>query len=63
MRRSIIAVRDMKAGDILKREDLDVKRPGIGIAPERLESLIGCRLLKDIEADTLIMEENIERFD
>lgn len=63
MRRSIISVRDMKAGEILKKEDLDVKRPGTGIPPERLESLIGCRVLKDVEADTLIMEENIERLD
>ena len=35
MRRSIIAARDMKAGTVIKLEDLDAKRPGTGIPPEK----------------------------
>lgn len=60
MRRSVIAARDLEEGEILKREDLDVKRPGTGISPDKLMSLIGCRVKRNIEADTLILYEDIE---
>jgi sialic acid synthase SpsE len=35
---------------------LDVKRPGTGLAPEKIDTLIGKRLLRSIEADTLLLE-------
>lgn len=59
MRRSVIVVRDLKAGDVLSIEDLDAKRPGTGFAPEKIYELVGKKLLKDIEADTLISESHI----
>lgn len=58
MRRSIVATRDLAAGETLCREDLDVKRPGTGLAPDRLTELIGCTVIRDIEADTVINESD-----
>lgn len=58
MRRSIVAARDLSAGETLCREDLDVKRPGTGLAPDRLAELIGCTVIRDIEADTVINESD-----
>lgn len=59
MRRSLIAVRDLKAGDIIEEKDLYAKRPGTGIPPDQLSCVIGKRVVQDIEADTLILPENI----
>ena len=60
MRRSVIVVRDMKAGEVLRQGDLDAKRPGTGIPADKIEMLIGKRLLVDKEADTLLYESEIE---
>ncbi len=60
MRRSIVATRDLFAGDSIKPEDLDVKRPGTGISPEKMADLIGNTLLRDVGADTLITDADVE---
>ena len=60
MRRSVIAVRDIPAGTILKREDLYAKRPGTGISVTEIDELPGRKLLNDVKADTLIMENDLE---
>ena len=60
MRRSIIVVRDMKKGEVIARADLDVKRPGNGLAPEFLPDLVGKTLVNDVNADCLILENDIK---
>ncbi|MBT3295045.1 MAG: N-acylneuraminate-9-phosphate synthase [Verrucomicrobia bacterium] len=55
MRRSIVAVRDLEAGTELTAADMDAKRPGTGLSPDRVGELVGKVLLHDVEADTLIM--------
>ncbi|MCM1224843.1 MAG: N-acetylneuraminate synthase family protein [Lachnospiraceae bacterium] len=56
--RSIVAARDIKAGEILQESDLDYKRPGTGIAPKYYEFLIGKKVKKDIAYDELIAMED-----
>lgn len=58
MRRSIIAARDLKSGTKLSADDLDAKRPGTGLPPEKFSELVGKTLLRDIEGDTLIKESD-----
>jgi len=53
-RKSVVAVRTVKAGDIIKEEDLCLKRPGTGIKPELLSLLVGKVARQDIEKDSLI---------
>lgn len=53
-RKSIVCVRDMKEGDIITNEDIDIKRPGSGILPKYKEMLIGKRVTRDIEEDMLL---------
>lgn len=53
-RKSIVCVRNMKKGDIITNEDIDIKRPGFGILPKYKEMLIGKRVTRDIEEDTLV---------
>lgn len=60
MRRSITVVRDLPAGHILERSDLYAKRPGTGIAPNRINDLVGKRLICSVEADTLLSEDDFQ---
>jgi pseudaminic acid synthase len=51
-RRSIYIVKDIKAGDILTKENLRVIRPGYGFAPKYYEHLLGKKVDKEIKAGT-----------
>ena len=59
MRRSVCVTRSLSAGHILERSDLCAKRPGNGISPKEIDSLIGRRLKINVEADTLLMEKDL----
>jgi len=59
MRRSIVSTKDLKAGKKLIKSDLDVKRPGTGIPPNKLNDLIGRTLIRNVERDTLVTEKDI----
>jgi len=56
MRRSIIAMRDLPAGAVLTKGDLSAKRPGTGIPVEKINELVGKVLIRDIKADTMILD-------
>lgn len=59
MRRSIISVRRISKGETISAEDLDAKRPGTGIPPDRLCEVVGKTAAVDIEADTIIEASNL----
>lgn len=48
-RRSIVFASDLKAGHVLSKEDLALKRPGTGLSPGHLEEVIGRRLNRDVK--------------
>lgn len=58
-RRSIVAAHKIPSGHIIVREDLDLKRPGTGLAPEYLGLVIGRKAKHDIEYDQVISMEDI----
>ena len=53
-RKSIIASKDIEAGEIFTEENLTVKRPGDGISPMRWFDIIGKSAPRDFEEDELI---------
>ena len=53
-RKSIVAARDIRKGEMLSAENLTVKRPGTGISPMRWEEVIGSIAGRDYAADELI---------
>ncbi len=59
-RRSIHSRRALKAGDILKKDDICIKRPGYGISPADMEHIIGIRICKDIPEDYWITWEDLK---
>lgn len=60
MRRSIIAAKDLKAGDILTQDNISCKRPGTGISPDKIDEILNKKVIRYIEADTLINLDDIE---
>ena len=52
--RSIVAARKIKKGEIICQDDIDFKRPGIGISPQYYEFVIGKTAKRDIEYDEII---------
>jgi N,N'-diacetyllegionaminate synthase len=53
-RKSIVAGRNIKAGEIIKFEDLNYKRPGTGIMPKFYNDIIGKKASRDILKDEQI---------
>jgi len=53
-RRSIVLIDDIKKGDIITADLITFKRPGTGIAPAKIDDVVGKRALVDIGKDTLI---------
>lgn len=56
-RRSLVLTRDMKAGDIIHKDDLMAKRPGTGIPPKFADAVIGRQIRRDAEEDTILTWE------
>ena len=54
VRKSIIASRDIKYGEILTKDNLTTKRPGTGISPMKWNEIIGTKAIRDFEEDELI---------
>ncbi|MEG2587499.1 MAG: N-acetylneuraminate synthase [Cetobacterium sp.] len=54
-RKSIVARKNIKQGDIFTEENLTVKRPGNGISPMKWDKIIGKVAVKEFEEDELIV--------
>ena len=53
-RKSIVAKKDIKKGEILCENNLAIKRPGNGISPMRWDEIVGTVATKDYKEDELI---------
>lgn len=53
-RKSIVAAKDIKEGEIFTEENLTVKRPGNGISPMEWENIIGKVAKRDFQEEELI---------
>lgn len=56
-RRSIVAARDIKKGEVLSSSMITYKRPGTGIPPSQARQVIGMRSLCFIHQDQLIQSD------
>lgn len=57
--RSIVAARPIPKGTIITEEDIDFKRPGIGISPKYVDFVLGRSVKRNIEYDELIQMTDI----
>lgn len=51
-RRSIYVAKDIKAGDVLTKENLRCVRPGMGLPPKYYDTLLGRRVNQDVKKGT-----------
>ncbi len=58
-RRSIVTTRPIKAGEVIRREDLDFKRPATGIPPEYLDFVVGRIAKVDLPCDKPIEKDQL----
>lgn len=59
MKRSLVALADLKEGTILKEEHIGFKRPANGLAPNMLGLILGNALAKDIKKDEALQFNTI----
>lgn len=52
--KSLVARHDLAAGHVLTEADLVAKKPGTGIGPDRLSSVVGRTLVRAVATDTLV---------
>ena len=53
-RKSIVAAKDIKKGEVLTEDNITVKRPGNGISPMRWFEVLGTEAVRDFGEDELI---------
>lgn len=53
-RKSIVAIRPIRKGEILTEENIYVKRPGNGVSPMLWDKTIGTKAIRDFQPDELI---------
>ena len=46
--------RNIKKGDVIKKSDISFKRPGTGISPNKISSIIGKRCKRDLKEDHIL---------
>lgn len=59
-RKSIVASQNLKKGHALTYNDVSVKRPGTGISPLILPEIIGLKLTRDVKADEVLKDSDIQ---
>ena len=59
-RRSLVALCEIDAGEIISKNHLTFKRPASGISPSQIDSIIGMKSKRKIAKDEIIIWEMIE---
>jgi len=58
-RRSLVAARDLKAGEVLTMADLAVKRPAFGLPTKALDEVLGRPMAKDLDEDDFLTWDHL----
>ena len=59
-RKSIVSATAIDAGEVISMAMLDIKRPGTGISPKKMQDLVGKRAKLAIAADTILTWDMLE---
>lgn len=59
-RQCVVTRRPLRAGTVIGRDDLAIKRPGVGaFPPGTITELVGCTVRRDIKADAPLMLDDV----
>ncbi len=59
-RKSLVTAVDIGSGDILTSDKITAKRPGTGIAPSKMNEVLGKRVVVDLPYDAIIKWEHLK---
>jgi len=59
LRKSIVAIDNIMEGEVIQRSMIDIKRPGSGLEPKYIFSIVGKRANTFIEKDTTISKNQV----
>lgn len=59
-RRSLYIVKDLRAGDILTKENVRAIRPGLGLSPKNLDEVLGKKIKSSVKMGTALAWSMIE---
>jgi N,N'-diacetyllegionaminate synthase len=59
LRKSVVAIKDIKEGQAIDLSMIDIKRPGTGLEPKNYEIILGKNSKVDIKKDTVIEKDFI----
>ena len=57
-KRSIVAAREIKCGEVITVNDIDFKRPGTGIEPKYYSFIVGRKAVRDIPKDHILSRDD-----
>lgn len=58
-RKSLVFRAPLPRGHVLTEDDLTAKRPGSGVAPDRIELFLGLPLTRDVAADEMLARDHV----
>jgi N-acetylneuraminate synthase len=58
--KSVVARRKMAAGTFISADDVTLKKPGGGVSPDKMEMLYGRKLLRAVEPDEAIGDNDVD---
>ena len=58
--KSVVSSREIPAGAVISREMVAAKKPGTGIPARRLDEIVGLRARRNIAADTVLTDADVE---
>jgi N,N'-diacetyllegionaminate synthase len=58
--RSLVVRQALPSGTVIQRDQLAIKKPGTGLPPDRLDDVVGKRLLRSVEADHVLTAADVE---
>lgn len=58
--KSVVAVTDIPAGATIETHMVSTKKPGTGVPARRLDDVVGRRALRDLRADEIVREADVE---
>lgn len=58
-RKSVVLARALQAGEVVRRQDLAIKRPGYGIAPRDIDAIVGRQTKRALDVDAVLAWDDL----
>lgn len=59
--KSLVASKPLKKGHTVLREDIQIKSPGQGLSPQKIDELIGKKLVRDLDTEDFFYDSDLSQ--